>query len=106
RHGSNDPSTVARCSTSSDGAVMTNHVDFEGLEVLPLAECLTLLADSRIGRVGFTVTGTPRVLPVNFIADADGSIVFRTAATSVLNRVAGHPAAFETDGYDERNRTG
>src|SRR5207344_3278857 len=98
RHGSNDPSTVARCSTSSDRAVMTNDVEFEGLEVLPLAECLTLLAASRIGRVGFIVTGTPKVLPVNFVADADGSIVFRSAATSILSRVAGQPAVFETDG--------
>jgi nitroimidazol reductase NimA-like FMN-containing flavoprotein (pyridoxamine 5'-phosphate oxidase superfamily) len=85
---------------------MTNHLDIEGLEVLPLEECLTLLARSRVGRVGFALAGVPKVLPVNFTADADGSIVFRTAATSFLHRVAGQPAAFETDGYDERLHTG
>jgi len=85
---------------------MTGHTEVDGLEILTLEECLTFLTCSRIGRVGFAAAGTFHILPVNFSADPEGGIVFRTTATSILNRVAGQPAAFETDGYDVRDRTG
>ena len=78
----------------------------EGLEILPLDDCLRLLTGGRIGRVGFVVDGSPRVLPVNYAADMDGSVAFRTAPGSILARVAAQPAVFEVDGFDERSRTG
>jgi nitroimidazol reductase NimA-like FMN-containing flavoprotein (pyridoxamine 5'-phosphate oxidase superfamily) len=77
-----------------------------GLEVLTLEECLELLARGCIGRVGFSSGGQPRVLPVNYAVDLDGTVVFRTTPESSLRAVAGHPAAFEVDGFDTRYKTG
>ena len=77
-----------------------------GLEVLSSAECLRLLEKGRIGRVGFVSDGQPHVLPVNYLASDAGEVVFRTTDGSVLTEVAGGPAAFEIDGYDEQARTG
>jgi nitroimidazol reductase NimA-like FMN-containing flavoprotein (pyridoxamine 5'-phosphate oxidase superfamily) len=85
---------------------MSHDVELEGLEVLTSEECLVLLARSRVGRVGFVVAAQPRVLPVNFSAAPDGAVVFRTTPTSILTAVDGQPAAFETDGYLEHQRTG
>ena len=85
---------------------MRQDVGLEGLEVLSPEECFELLAHSRIGRVGFNLHGSPRVLPVNFDAAADGTIVFRTTETSILSGIAGQEAAFETDGYDDVYHTG
>ena len=76
------------------------------LEILSPAECLRLLGTGRIGRVGFVSNGQPHVLPVNYLASAAGEVVFRTTDGSVLTAVAGGPAAFEIDGYDEQARTG
>ncbi len=77
-----------------------------GLEVLTLDDCLRLLGGGCIGRVGFVVDGEPQVLPVNYAADTDGAMAFRTGVASVLVRVAMQPAVFEVDGFDERSRTG
>jgi uncharacterized protein len=80
--------------------------DLDGLEVLSPAACLQLLGKGRIGRVGFVSDGQPQVLPVNYVASDAGEVVFRTTDNSVLTAVAGGPAAFEIDGYDEQSRTG
>jgi nitroimidazol reductase NimA-like FMN-containing flavoprotein (pyridoxamine 5'-phosphate oxidase superfamily) len=85
---------------------MSFECELEGLEVLTAAECLRLLGVGRVGRVGFVSGGQPRVLPVNYAASSAGEIVFRTAERSILTEVAGAPAAFEVDGYDEARRTG
>jgi nitroimidazol reductase NimA-like FMN-containing flavoprotein (pyridoxamine 5'-phosphate oxidase superfamily) len=77
-----------------------------GLEVLESEQCRRLLGESCIGRVAFIAQGRPEVLPVNFWLDGEGSVVFRTAAGSILNEVAGGPATFEIDGYDSEHRTG
>jgi nitroimidazol reductase NimA-like FMN-containing flavoprotein (pyridoxamine 5'-phosphate oxidase superfamily) len=80
--------------------------ELSGLEVLTPGDCVHLLAASRIGRVGFVASGQPHVLPVNYVIDDDGAVVFRTTAESILTSVADQPAAFEVDGFDERHRTG
>jgi nitroimidazol reductase NimA-like FMN-containing flavoprotein (pyridoxamine 5'-phosphate oxidase superfamily) len=77
-----------------------------GLEVLGTEECLRLLADAVIGRVAFQAEGVPHLLPVNYAADADGTVVFRTAEHTVLQAVSGRPAVFEADGFDPVNHTG
>jgi len=77
-----------------------------GLEVLSLDDCLELLARGCIGRVGFASGGQPRVLPVNYASDLDGTVVFRTMPDSILSAVAGHAVAFEVDGFDARYKTG
>ena len=66
--------------------------------------CLRLLGTGRIGRVGFVSDGQPHVLPVNYVASDAGEVVFRTTDGSVLTAVAGGPAVFEIDGYDEQSR--
>jgi uncharacterized protein len=85
---------------------MPDDHDLDGLEILSTTECLRLLAKGRLGRVGFVSHGQPHVLPVNYLASDDGEVVFRTTEGSVLTAVAGAPASFEIDGYDERRRTG
>ena len=85
---------------------MTNDRELQSLEILSPAECLRLLGRGRIGRVGFVSDGQPHVLPVNYIASDAGEVVFRTTDDSLLTAVAGGPAAFEIDGYDERARAG
>jgi uncharacterized protein len=67
-----------------------------------MGDCLRLLTGGQIGRVGFVVSGHPHVLPVNYAADDDGAVVFRTAGHSVLTHVAGQSVVFEVDGFDER----
>jgi nitroimidazol reductase NimA-like FMN-containing flavoprotein (pyridoxamine 5'-phosphate oxidase superfamily) len=69
-------------------------------------ECLALLVGVGIGRVGLELDGVPHVLPMNCAVDHDGTVVFRTAADSVLAQIAGRPVTFEIDGFDERTRTG
>jgi len=76
------------------------------LERLSPEENLELLQFGRIGRVGFVADGVPHVLPVNYRADDQGTIVFRTTPASTLNAVAGARVAFEVDGFDERLQTG
>jgi nitroimidazol reductase NimA-like FMN-containing flavoprotein (pyridoxamine 5'-phosphate oxidase superfamily) len=85
---------------------MPDDSELHGLEVLSPAACLRLLGSGRIGRVGFVSDGQPHVLPVNYVASDAGEVVFRTTDGSVLTAVAGRPATFEIDGYDEQSRTG
>ena len=85
---------------------MSNDSALHGLEVLSSNECLELLAKGRVGRVGFVSEGQPHVLPVNYMASEDGEVIFRTTERSVLTAVAGGPASFEIDGYDEERRIG
>src|SRR3954469_11549684 len=80
--------------------------DLAGLVVLDTEECLRLLGEAVIGRVAFHALGMPQLLPVNYAADADGAIVFRTDQRSVLTEVGGRPAVFETDGFDPSTHTG
>jgi nitroimidazol reductase NimA-like FMN-containing flavoprotein (pyridoxamine 5'-phosphate oxidase superfamily) len=85
---------------------MAPRADLAGFEILSTDECLQLLRMGCIGRVGFVGGGLPRVLPVNYAAEPDGSVVFRTATGSLLTSVAGGSATFEIDGFDERRQCG
>jgi nitroimidazol reductase NimA-like FMN-containing flavoprotein (pyridoxamine 5'-phosphate oxidase superfamily) len=81
-------------------------VDHAGLEVLPLSECLRLLASVPVGRVGFFADGEITVLPVNHVLDRQ-DLVFRTAHGSKLSAAWEQAlVAFEADHYDEQTRTG
>jgi nitroimidazol reductase NimA-like FMN-containing flavoprotein (pyridoxamine 5'-phosphate oxidase superfamily) len=69
-------------------------------------ECLHLLADHQVGRVAVTIDGQPHIVPVNYTADADGNVVFRTGPDTVLTKVDLERVAFEVDGIDEPRRCG
>jgi nitroimidazol reductase NimA-like FMN-containing flavoprotein (pyridoxamine 5'-phosphate oxidase superfamily) len=79
--------------------------DHSGIEVIPRDECLRLLGDEVVGRVGFVAGGAPEVLPVNYVLDGD-SVVFRTAAGTKLDGVMRSPVVFEVDRVDRDRRSG
>jgi Pyridoxamine 5'-phosphate oxidase len=81
-------------------------LDHAGLETLPFALCLRLLASVPVGRVGFVADGEVQVLPVNHVLDGQ-DVVFRTAHGSKLSAAEGEkPITFEVDDYDERTHSG
>ena len=61
-------------------------VDRNGLEVLERAECLQLLATSKIGRLAYSRGGTLAVIPVN-VACADDRMLFRLGTGAALAAV-------------------
>jgi uncharacterized protein len=71
----------------------------DGVE-LSTSESWALLREAGVGRLAVVVDGHPDVFPVNHIVDNE-SVVFRSAAGTKLAGCAGHPVAFEVDGYDE-----
>jgi uncharacterized protein len=80
--------------------------DHAGLEILPLDECLRLLASVPVGRVGFVADGEVVVLPVNHVVDGQ-DVIFRTSHGAKLSAVEGqNRAAFEADHYNEQTRSG
>lgn len=66
---------------------------------IPRHECWALLRDAVVGRLATAIDGHPEIFPVNHVVD-HGTIVIRTAAGTKLESAAGHPVAFEVDGYD------
>jgi uncharacterized protein len=92
----------ARASGSSakESSMKTLARDHAGLDVLPYADCLRLLAKAPLGRISFMSDGDVVIMPVNHGLDGT-SVVFRTAGGSKL-RVASDAGvvAFEIDGYD------
>ena len=69
-------------------------------------ECLERLHGSRVGRAAVIVEGQPHIVPVNYTAGDDGTVVFRTGVDTVLTRVDLQRVAFEIDGIDEAARSG
>jgi nitroimidazol reductase NimA-like FMN-containing flavoprotein (pyridoxamine 5'-phosphate oxidase superfamily) len=81
-------------------------VDRNGLEVLDREECLRLLADGTIGRLGLTSGALPTVLPVSYRL-VDDRIVLRTNVGSKLEAAtSGTVVAFEVDDVDPVWHTG
>ncbi len=80
--------------------------DRHGLEVLPLAQCLTLLRSRPVGRLAYVDAGAPTVVPVNHLVDGS-TIVLRTDAGGKLDAaVVGAPVAFQLDDHDPVRGTG
>lgn len=76
-----------------------------GLDIVPLAECLHLLAGQRVGRLGFVVGDQPLILPINYTVAAD-IVVFRTGVGTKLESVVNAKVAFEVDEIDFSEATG
>jgi hypothetical protein len=72
---------------------------------LTLEECWALLGSAGVGRVALTVSGVPRIIPVNY-AIADDRVYFRTAPGTILNDVTLQKVAFEADAIDPETRSG
>jgi nitroimidazol reductase NimA-like FMN-containing flavoprotein (pyridoxamine 5'-phosphate oxidase superfamily) len=64
------------------------------------AECRRLLEPGGVGRIAFSTAAGPVVLPVNFVV-LGGTIVFRTAAGTVIGAHGDDTVAFEVDHIDE-----
>lgn len=89
--------------TADDGDV---DVDRNGLQVLDRDECLGLLGNAVIGRLGLSSGALPVVLPVNFLLD-DERVLVRTSPGTKLDRaLAGAVVAFEVDDFDASRHSG
>ena len=80
----------------------------EGIQFteLPTNECLHLLGARSIGRVAWTSTVGPIILPISYVYHR-GEIVLRTSPDSDLAELAEQqPVALEVDFLDEATRTG
>ena len=79
---------------------------WEKAEKLEPAECMALLSSVRYGRVGWSGTLGPQVLPVNHRV-LDGAVVFRTKLYSALaDGTREGMAAFEADELEDRMQSG
>jgi nitroimidazol reductase NimA-like FMN-containing flavoprotein (pyridoxamine 5'-phosphate oxidase superfamily) len=80
--------------------------DRNGLQVLTRDECLRLLAEGHLGRIGLTSGALPLVLPVNYRFDED-EVLFRSAVGSKLDQATrGTVVAFEVDDFDAFSHAG
>lgn len=75
------------------------------LEVLDEEQCRSLIQARNIGRIAFTVEGSPEIFPVNYAADGS-TVVFRTAADTRLQTATKHRVAFEVDDWDATTGVG
>jgi len=76
------------------------------ISILTPDECLALLTDARLGRVGVTVASLPEIFPVNFCV-IDGDVVFRTGEGTKLHMATREAVvAFEVDQFDVDSQCG
>jgi uncharacterized protein len=69
-------------------------------------ECIKLLAEQTIGRIGFTAPDGPQILPVTY-QYRFGGVIFRTSAAGPLAALAQRTSvAFEIDKIDVAGRSG
>jgi len=70
------------------------------LEVLSTDECVFLLAQAKVGRVGVSVNAIPEISPVNYCL-LERVIVFRTGEGTKLHAATRRSVlAFEVDEFD------
>ena len=83
----------------------TSHVQQARLEVIPHGECLRLLDEGRVGRIGGVWDDEPHIVPVNYRWDGSG-VVCRLDPGLTLRALADRVVVFEIDGFDPQARTG
>lgn len=74
-------------------------------EELTLEECLTLLAETSVGRIAGIANGKPFVFPVNYLLEGR-TVVFRTGEGTKRHGASFGQVAFEIDSIDQTTRTG
>jgi len=70
------------------------------LEPIGRSECLALLAEHHLGRLGVSIANQPVIFPVTYALDGQ-SIVFRTDPGTKLYGARDRRVAFEIDGIDD-----
>jgi hypothetical protein len=83
----------------------TSHGQQARLEVIPHGECLRLLDEGRVGRIGGVWDDEPHVVPVNYRWDGS-AVVCRLDPGLTLRALADRTVVFEIDGFDATARTG
>ncbi|HWL01008.1 MAG TPA: pyridoxamine 5'-phosphate oxidase family protein [Microbacteriaceae bacterium] len=69
---------------------------------LSASECQALLRANQVGRIALAAAGEVDIFPINYVVDAEGRIVFRTAPGTKLAELVIRPSvAFEIDGVIE-----
>jgi nitroimidazol reductase NimA-like FMN-containing flavoprotein (pyridoxamine 5'-phosphate oxidase superfamily) len=77
------------------------------IAAIPVEECRRLLRSGAVGRVAVNRRGHgPLVVPVNYVVDGTGAIVFRTDIGSKLSAIRRGAVSFEIDDVDPSTRTG
>jgi nitroimidazol reductase NimA-like FMN-containing flavoprotein (pyridoxamine 5'-phosphate oxidase superfamily) len=76
-----------------------------GLEVLDPTECMELVRQEVVGRLGVIVDGRPEIHPVNF-AVAGEEVLIRTDQGTKLRSALRGPVVFEVDRIDPETHTG
>jgi nitroimidazol reductase NimA-like FMN-containing flavoprotein (pyridoxamine 5'-phosphate oxidase superfamily) len=69
-------------------------------------ECLTLLAESAVGRAVFTERAMPAVVPVNFVVQDDAIVMCTSPGSRLAAAATGGVLAFQVDDIDPSSRTG
>ena len=85
---------------------MTEKVSMGSLAPLGRDECIALLRQHNVGRLAVVIGEKMHVLPLNYAADEEGVIVFRTADLAAATQAVLVNVAFEIDQIDSRQRQG
>jgi len=81
-------------------------LDRNAVAVLDRAECMRLLANGHVGRVGLSIGALPVILPVSYVLDG-GRIVFRSSGGTKLDQaLRGAVVCFEVDDVDPTHHAG
>jgi nitroimidazol reductase NimA-like FMN-containing flavoprotein (pyridoxamine 5'-phosphate oxidase superfamily) len=76
-----------------------------GLVELDAVECMQLVRQEMVGRLGIIVDGRPEIHPVNFAVAGEEVLIRTDQGTKLTNALAG-PVVFEVDRIDPETRTG
>jgi hypothetical protein len=85
---------------------MEPDADRRRIDVLDRAECLALLGSVALGRVAYSIHGSPRIEVVNFLLDGDGAVIRMGIGARSAAVGRGGPFALEADHFDEEDGTG
>ena len=76
------------------------------LEVLDRDDCLALLAESSVGRIGLSMDALPVVLPVNFALDGERILIRTGSGTKLSAALRNAVVCFEVDDLRPHERSG
>ena len=75
------------------------------LEVIPYDDCVRLLDEGQVGRLGGVWDGQPQIVPLNYRWDGSG-VLCRLDPGLSLRALRDGTVVFEIDGFDTTARTG